>query len=231
MSHRSASISLRATTALAFTLVELLVVIAIIALLMAILMPTLANARKAALQVKCQNHHRQLFMAMEMYIEDFRRYPGYQSDSKQYTYWFRHLSMHGSLPYKTLGGNNLVDVSETNEVFQCPSQPPQNGLASNVGYAIYRHLGNNVRVNVPYPDRTMLLIDRTRVDEGAASMGILHNIAIEIAYRHLNGTTIALYADGSQHLYTAPPDEPGGIPYKDFRKELMWSWLAGGPPK
>jgi len=54
----------------AFTLIELLVVIAIIALLMAILMPALARARKQAKAVACQSNLKQWGLVFAMYVND-----------------------------------------------------------------------------------------------------------------------------------------------------------------
>src|SRR4030042_7024590 len=51
-----------------FTLVELLVVIAIIALLMSILMPSLAKARSVACRLKCAHNLRQIYLAVNMYL-------------------------------------------------------------------------------------------------------------------------------------------------------------------
>lgn len=56
----------------AFTLVELLVVIAIIALLIGILVPSLAAARQTARTAQCLSNIRQLELAHAMYMNDHR---------------------------------------------------------------------------------------------------------------------------------------------------------------
>ena len=54
----------------AFTLIELLVVIAIIAILMAILMPTLGRAREQGKRIACLNNLKQMTMGWILYADD-----------------------------------------------------------------------------------------------------------------------------------------------------------------
>ncbi len=72
--HRQARRHVWAHAVKAFTLIELLVVVAIIAILMAILLPSLSNAREQAKTTSCLSNLRQLGTISSMYTSEYNGY-------------------------------------------------------------------------------------------------------------------------------------------------------------
>lgn len=84
----------------AFTLVELLVVVGIVALLISILLPSLAKAREQGNRIKCASNLRQIAISAIAYANDNRgRFPR--------TYWQPGVGLENS----TRGGPNNVPAS------------------------------------------------------------------------------------------------------------------------
>jgi len=118
----------------AFTLIELLVVIAIIAILAAILLPSLARAKQKAQGIQCLNNHRQLALAWRMYSDDSSDVLVYASTSgnpgnppDQYAWSGAHMDFDGNNranwdPTVDMAKRPLwVYTGKSQGIFKCPS--------------------------------------------------------------------------------------------------------------
>ena len=94
---------------------ELLVVIATIALLAALLLPTLSRATSQARSTSCKNRLSQIGRAMAMYLADHNRYPSLLGDAGSLQTWAQKL--YGYAP-----------LSSTNRSWHCPTYTASGGV-------------------------------------------------------------------------------------------------------
>jgi prepilin-type N-terminal cleavage/methylation domain-containing protein/prepilin-type processing-associated H-X9-DG protein len=66
---------------LAFTLIELLVVIAVIAILAALLLPTLRRAKEAGRSAVCMSNLHQIGLGLQVYVGDHRNHLPFMNDT------------------------------------------------------------------------------------------------------------------------------------------------------
>ena len=149
-----------------FTLVELLVVIGIIAILVALLLPALTKARKAANAAKCLSNLRQVGIAFQMYTNDFKgvvvqpvQWDPYFNPTT--VFWFQRLSAYMNRKESRQGS---LDAAEVHSVLKgCPewqgidNNVPPDGIidSDKIGYGMARRLRtpqSRTRYHFPGPD-------------------------------------------------------------------------------
>lgn len=106
----------------AFTMIEILVIISVIALLMAILTPSLVKARKQAESVMCLSHIRQLGVAFMCYGLDFNDYAMPSYDPETTSYWWGRIESAGIDHTRGFVWPYLQSNLMKNSVYECPSQ-------------------------------------------------------------------------------------------------------------
>jgi prepilin-type N-terminal cleavage/methylation domain-containing protein len=125
----------------AFTLIELLVVIAVIAILAALLLPALANAKAQAQAAKCMSNERQWGIGFHMYCDDNKdavpeegntgnginstgsMTPPYAADNYHYAWYNVIPPMLGMQSLVSLYGEHKPPLPGSGTIFSCPASP------------------------------------------------------------------------------------------------------------
>ncbi len=130
-----------------FTLIELLVVIAIIAILAAVLLSVLAQAKEKGRATQCLSNLRQWGVAFRMYADDNsdylpRRGQGVQmlQQINRPTDWFNALPVYfGEISFQMMISNNILPAAHGQSVFICPT-------ANNPGGTYFLPYGMNMNL-------------------------------------------------------------------------------------
>jgi len=139
----------RRVTSITFTLIELLVVIAIIAILAALLLPALSNAKELSRQVVCLSNLKQIGTGVGLYAADNEMWIPVSNDPVRSDgtggdtplQWRLSISQYVGASDAT----SMMSPSLTRGVFLCPSyKRPEGGLAKfDGGYGWNRIMGYN----------------------------------------------------------------------------------------
>lgn len=139
----------------AFTLIELLVVIAIIALLAALLLPTLGKARQKAQAVQCLNNLKQWGLATQLYAadnNDFLPQDGTPnpSDSATNVGWYIQLPQLLGMPrYHDMEWRKDSNAVPAKSIWICPSNPRRSNGNNLFHYCLNENVNGTGAANKP----------------------------------------------------------------------------------
>ncbi len=196
----------------AFTLIELLVVIAIMAILMAMLLPALKNAKDKVKAVLCVNNQKQLGLAFISYAGDYDLYMPLGTRTWQpFTTWgqaaFFNEYLNGAALWNGTQVTNKSTIAKSNagSLYHCPMGP---STYVSPLFDHYLSYGRNYqtadywqswckasRIDVANPDRWGILIETSQVWDDAYVDKYVAGVGGSLNTRHSKGANV-LFVDG-----------------------------------
>ncbi len=211
----------RAMSPRRFTLIELLVVIAIIAILAAMLLPALAQAREKARSISCVNNLKQIGLAQLMYADDNAEYfTLYTSGHAGYTLPDGTTTMSAAKLWHTL----LWPYINSLGVYNCPSETAVYlGNYSGGGPYGFNLLCNfKTQGQFRNPSSSMVFSEATGGDSYNLD-GDTGGANEEMVGRH-NGSLNVTYCDG----HVAARTRASVVPYAIRTTSRFWNPLYDG---
>jgi len=236
----------------AFTLIELLVTLVVIALLLALTLPALAQARQMLDTLRCQSRQRQLTTATIAYQKDHRqRYPqpiedyDLAPDRAGRALWFNALDAYLELPSKRYRAGASArrnyapikqdpvwsrfsparqQVNRTLKMNEHFGEPASADELPGQGYRFH------TAGDVPDPAQTVLFVDGRANDIAPRDTFMRRRFGATeglVAPRHGDGANVA-FVDGHVDHVTQPINDalaaPGWYVEGTGRQELIWDF-------
>jgi prepilin-type N-terminal cleavage/methylation domain-containing protein len=237
----------------AFTLIELLVVVGIIALLIAILLPSLSKAKQMAVSASCLSNLRQCGIASNMYANDFNGLLPYPTTTlgEQYL-WFNvidpYLSAQANADRTGVAGDRTYMKYK-----QCPALSSMLGGTTNYGgiggqnttteYTRSYKMNSMLRRNNPYSQARLTSVPRpsnfvaygdgvamdftgaipSQWENGQFSMEVNDVTQANPAIRHAGGACIDFVDGHAERVVLATIDKPLRAPQDNI---IVKSWQS-----
>ena len=216
-----------------FTLIELLVVIAIIAILAAMLLPALQQARERARSTTCSNNFKTIGQGFMFYFNDYEYVPPYldrdNSQAVGKAWWKEHPEnglitcyVTGNHNNAVLGGWGWKNGKPTVSKYDCPSRPIP-GTEPKEDGTIFPAIGLNAVLNwslrasgprpsgkvtkARMPSRSMLVMEKRIVFQR-------DDVAVRYDFNEQTGSTSSYRAD-------FPHSNQAQVLFMDGHVELM----------
>ena len=197
-----------------FTLIELLVVIAIIAILAAMLLPSLNRARQSALTSKCQSHQKQWILANLSYAQENKEFLPWRDGG------YENTLLTGYLPYK-IGTGGVPGISfKEGPIAWCPVSGWTSPYFSTQAKGKYIHFAKPDAA-LYHSTITYRSLRRLRkpgqkfayaevCQKSSGSIGATRHYYEHLGFPHNNKQNVSFY-DG--HVQTLPNKLPYFYPY------------------